>query len=260
MGVKAHLSFLATFYRRELSSLMEYRFNFISQTIGMFLNDVLWIFFWFLLFYNFKTINGWSFHEMMFLYSILGMVWGVKAGLFSNSNKLARTIAEGQLDYYLSLPKNVLLHAIAKTGYSAGGELLFGITLSALTFKLEQLPLFLLFIITSTAILVAWDIIVNSITFYVGNFEQAARTASNILLTFSFYPFSVYSGATKFVLLFIIPAGFVTGIPVELLKSFSWKWLAITLSFSLLFSTFAVWFFYKGLRKYESGNVMAMRG
>ncbi len=70
----------------------------------------------------------------------------------------------------------------------------------------------------------------------------------------------MFTGWTRFILLFIIPAGFVTGIPVEVMTTFSLKWMIITLAFSSAFLAFAVWFFYRGLQRYESGNVMMMRG
>ena len=93
-----------------------------------------------------------------------------------------------------------------------------------------------------------------------GKFENAAKVMTEALLTFSFYPFSVYTGATKFFLLFILPAGLVGSVPVELLKSFSWKWLAIVVGMTLIFLTIAIIMFYSGLKRYESGNTMEMRG
>jgi len=57
-----------------------------------------------------------------------------------------------------------------------------------------------------------------------------------------------------------MPAGFVGGVPVELLRNFSWKGFLIMLGFSIVFFAFSVFVFYRGLRRYESGNVLAMRG
>lgn len=260
MGAKGYVGFVKEFYKREILSVIEYRFNFIAQTVGMFLNDAFWLLFWFLLFQRFETIQGWRFQEMMLLNSILQLSWGGSSLLFGNWRSLPKMIYEGQLDYYLSFPKNVLLHTLMRVRYSGMGDFLFGIMLAVLVVPLEKFPLFILLVVSASLIILAWDVLVSSITFYVGFFEGATKTATDALLTLSFYPFSVYSGATKFILLFIIPAGFVTGIPVELLKNFSWKWFGITLSFSILFSAFAVWFFYRGLKKYESGNIIAMHG
>ena len=47
-------------------------------------------------------------------------------GFFGNVNQLARIIAQGELDYYLALPKNVLLHVlVSRMDLPALGDILF---------------------------------------------------------------------------------------------------------------------------------------
>src|SRR3989344_5615081 len=130
MGVKAHLSFLKDLFKLELNTAMEYRFNFISQTIGMFVNDGFWIFFWFLIFQKFGSIGNWGYHEMLLLYAVLPTSFGLVAVLFGNWSALSKMIEEGSLDYYLTLPKNALLHALVKSRYSGMGDVLFGLILA----------------------------------------------------------------------------------------------------------------------------------
>ncbi|MEK6962913.1 MAG: ABC-2 family transporter protein [Nanoarchaeota archaeon] len=260
MGVKAHLSFLRAIYKLEINTAMEYRFNFISQTIGMFVNDIFWIFFWFLIFQKFGSIGNWGYHEMLLLYAVLPTSFGLVMILFGNWAYLSKMIEEGNLDYYLTLPKNELLHILIKSRYSGMGDVLFGLGLAVFTLSLNQVPLFVVMVVSSGLILLGWTLFTNSFSFYVGRFQDAARAAREAIIIVSGYPFSVYSGATKFILLFIIPAGFVAGVPVELLTHFSMKWFLITVGFSLAFFAFSVWFFYNGLKRYESGNMLAMRG
>jgi len=239
---------------------MEYRFNFISQTIGMFVNDMFWIFFWFLIFQKFGSIGDWKYHEMLLLYAVLPLSFGLVMVLFGNWSSLSKMVEEGGLDYYLTLPKNELLHILVKCRYAGMGDVVFGLVMAFFTLSFQKIPLFMTLVICSGLILLGWTIFVNSFSFYFGRFQEAARAAREAIMIVSGYPFSVYSGATKFILLFIIPAGFVAGVPVELLTHFSMKWFLITVGFSLAFFAFSVWFFYNGLRKYESGNILAMRG
>jgi ABC-2 type transport system permease protein len=79
------------------------------------------------------------------------------------------------------------------------------------------------------------------------------------LLSFASYPLSIYQGFTKILILLIIPAGFVSGVPVELLKSFDATWLLYMIGFTILITIIAVSIFYYGLRKYESGNLLYVR-
>lgn len=260
MGVKSYVSFLRAFYVRDFHAALEYRFNFVMQTIGMMTNDLFWVLFWFLFFSRFDDVRGWRFNEMLVLFAFLAGVWGFCSLFFGNWRSLAKMIYEGQLDYYLPLPKNPLLHALMKVRYAGMGDLLFGVLLALFVISPLQWPLFIVLVLSGSLIVLGWSILMSSITFYVGFFEGAFKTATEGLLSFSFYPFSIYSGFTKLFLLFVVPAGFITGIPVELMQSFSLQWFLITILFSTAFFSFSIWFFYRGLRKYESGNVMVLRG
>ena len=110
MGVKSTFVFLLELYKREIASAFEYRFNFIAQTVGMLLNDMFWLVFWYIFFGKFGSINGWQFKEIILLNAILAGSWGLTVSLFANWKDIAKFIENGSLDYYLTLPKNVLLH------------------------------------------------------------------------------------------------------------------------------------------------------
>ncbi len=260
MGVKAHVVFLKAFYANELAAALEYRFNFITQTLSMFVNDFFWIFFWFIFFQRFESIGGWKFHDMMLLNAVFAGAWGLSTFFFGNWKNIAKNIEQGGLDYFLTLPKNVLLHLLVKMSYSGLGDALFGFTLAAVALPFSKIPLYLFFLCTSLLIILGWAIFIGSLAFYFQRLEAVIRSLREGFLSLSFYPFSVYKGLTRFILLVVIPAGFAAGIPVELLNTFSWKWFFFTTGFSILFFSLSVCFFYVGLKKYESGNVMAMRG
>ena len=60
-----------------------------------------------------ESLNGWSFQHIMRLYAIASRAYAVKAILFGGSFSLSSTIAEGGLDFYLALPKPVLLQCLS---------------------------------------------------------------------------------------------------------------------------------------------------
>jgi len=260
MGVKSTFVFLLELYKREIASAFEYRFNFIAQTVGMLLNDMFWLVFWYIFFGKFGSINGWQFKEIILLNAILAGSWGLTVSLFANWKDIAKFIENGSLDYYLTLPKNVLLHLLVKMQYSGFGDLLYGLGLAFFVVPKSKILIFAVLFLSAAMTILGFGILLGSLTFYFKYFEQIARTAREVFLTFAFYPFSIYSGFTRFFLLFIIPAGFVGGISVEILISFSLKWFLIQILASIFFLSFSVWFFYHGLKRYESGNVIAMRG
>jgi ABC-2 type transport system permease protein len=55
-----NLRFVAAYASLNLSSAMEYRAAFISQTAGMMLNDAMMIVFWWMFFQRFPHLSGWA--------------------------------------------------------------------------------------------------------------------------------------------------------------------------------------------------------
>src|SRR4051794_1997327 len=108
----AHLRFFGDAAKVNLQIALEYRAAFISQVFGMLLNDVMWIVFWALFFQRFPVIQGWGIEDVLTIWAITGAAFGLALGFFGNVNGLARIIAQGELDYYLGVPKNVLLHVL----------------------------------------------------------------------------------------------------------------------------------------------------
>ncbi|MFA5856763.1 MAG: ABC-2 family transporter protein [Candidatus Pacearchaeota archaeon] len=234
--------------------------NFILQSIGMFINDAFWVFFWFLFFQKFIDVNGWTFITMMMLYSIGETSYGLCSIFFGNRSRLANLIENGSLDYYLTLPKEIISHFLAKFKYSGIGDLVFGLLLAFFVISLKQLPLFILLVISSSLILISWSILAGSLALYFNKSSAASKSMNDSILLLLGYPFSVYEGFSKFLILFIIPAGFVAGVPVELLINFDIKWLIYLLLFTISIFLISIYIFYKGLIRYSSGNSMNMRG
>jgi ABC-2 type transport system permease protein len=58
----------------------------------------------------------------------------------------------------------------------------------------------------------------------------------------------------------VIPAGFTSGLPVEALRTMNLEFVALTVLGSLAVLGAGILVFYLGLRRYESGNLLEMRG
>lgn len=261
--VAKNLRWLLAQWSINLSSAMAYRVSFLTQMLFMLVNDVLLLFFWWVLLQLVPDIGGWGMADVWLMYGLSAGGFSIVALLAGNYNRLASFISEGQLDYYLALPKNVLLHVlISRTDFAAVGDLIFGLVLGALGCRAlgANYLLFLLFMVTAGSIICAFSIITNSLAFFLGRSEAISRQLADALLSFSMYPGTIYQGAARFIVLFLVPAAFMTHIPVETLRHFNsigvWQVLAANLVAWLL----AVTMFRAGLKRYESGNQVTLRG
>ena len=128
--VAKYLRWLLAQWEVNLSSAMAYRVSFLSQLSFMLVNNVLLLFFWWVLLQLVPDIGGWGMADIWLMYGLSAGGFSLVSLFAGNSFRLANIIAEGQLDYYLALPKNVLLHVlISRSDFAAIGDLLFGLIL-----------------------------------------------------------------------------------------------------------------------------------
>jgi ABC-2 type transport system permease protein len=145
---------------------------------------------------------------------------------------------------------------------SAWGDLLFGLIvfLLAAPGQWANLPLFLLLGLISGLVLIGFSVLVGSLAFWVGSAENLALQSINALITFSIYPVEIFSGVVRVLLYTLIPAAFFGSIPATLLSDFSWERLALLVTFAAGITLLARIVFHWGLRRYESGNLVTVRG
>ncbi len=260
--MRRELTFLFALWKASLLAAMEYRAAFISQVFGMMFNNAVYFIFWIIFFDRFKQIRGWGIEDMFFLFGVVAASFGAGVYLFGNAMDLANVIANGRLDYYLSLPRPVLLHVLASRSISSGlGDFTYGILsfIVARQFAPDTIARFVLGVVFATTTFIAFMTLVQSLAFWLGNAAQLSQQASNAMVTFSLYPITLFEGSAKFILFTIIPAAFIGAVPAEFIREFSWTTLAQLLGAALIMLVLALFVFRRGLRRYESGSAIQIQ-
>lgn len=240
---------------------MDNRTAFISQILGMILNNGLMIIQWIVLYSLKDNIGGYTFNDILLLWGLAASTYGVAHIFFSNAFSLSTLIIEGKLDAFLVQPKDTLLYvSTSKTSISAIGDLFYGyIILIILHPPLITWLLFTLFTITGGLITAAFSIILNSITFYLGNSEDISHTLNNALISFSTYPDGIFDSKVKILFLTLIPVSWIIYIPINVMSNLNIGLIAVILLFTILIITTAYIIFRNGLKRYSSSNLMSAR-
>ncbi|MCZ0940693.1 MAG: ABC-2 family transporter protein [Caldilineaceae bacterium] len=260
------LAFVLALWKTNLLSAMEYRVSFLTQVFGMMLNNAIYFVFWIIFFTRFEEINGWDLVDMLFLFGVVATGFGAGTYLFGNAVQLSSLIANGQMDYYLSLPRPVLLHALASSSNaSSAGDFTYGLFSfgAAIYFSGSfgglMLLRFTLGCLASIVVLISFLVLVQSLTFWIGNTSLLTRHAFNAIVTFSLYPITLFDGTAKLLLFTLIPAAFIGALPAEFVRSFDPLQLAQICAGGAVFLLLSVFVFYRGLRRYESGSAIQVR-
>src|SRR5215216_4966461 len=253
------LKFLLAVWKANLLSAMEYRAAFLSQVIGMMVNNFLYFVIWIIFFDRFKTVRGWGIHDMYLTFGVLASSFGLVSLLFGNAFSLSEIISKGRLDYYLSLPRPVLLHAVASRMIASGmGDFTYGFISYGLSgyFTWDGLLRFVLATLLAATVFAAFLILVQSLAFWMGVISNLTNFAINAMVTFGIYPITLFDNYAKLILFTVIPAALMGAVPAEFIRTFTWQTLAELLMGALIFLFIAVAVFRLGLRRYESGSAI----
>ncbi len=260
--VRRELTFLLAVWKANLLAAMEYRAAFLTQVLGMFLNNAVYFVFWVIFFEKFKEVRGWVLDDMLLLFGVVACGFGLGVYLFGNAVMLSTVVAGGRLDYYLALPRPVLLHVLTSRSIHSGlGDVTYGLMSFALAgrFTPDALARFALAVLLSTTIFVSFMVLVHSTAFWLGNAAMLGRQAMNAMVTFAIYPITLFDGSAKFLLFTVLPAAFMGAVPAEFVRTFSWPGLLQLLLAAALLMAVAVSAFHRGLRQYESGSALQVQ-
>ena len=251
--------FVGHLIRLNLASNMEYRASFLSQIVGMIINNGIYFVFWLLFFDRFGEVRGYQINEIYMLFAVLTLAFGLAFTFAGNAPQVAYLIAQGRLDYYLALPRPVLPHLIfSRMGQSTIGDLTFGVIafLFAGQLDLVSIVLFLVTTCLAAVIFLAMGVITGSLAFFLGNASQLSDRLLQTMLTFGLYPFGLFQGVVRFVLLTLIPAAFIGAVPVQVIQFRDPGALALQAGVAALSVVIMVAVFRLGLRRYESGSAI----
>jgi ABC-2 type transport system permease protein len=248
--------------RFNLAAGMEYRASFVAQVLGMVANNASFIVFWLILYGQLGSIKGYGFADVMFLWALSALGYGMAGVFLGNAGMLSRAIYTAELDVYLLQPKPVLgSFLISRMSVSAWGDMAYGIVLFAFTQPITPggVALFLLFSLLMAVVLTAMRVFYHCFTFFLGNAEEFAGTASELMLSFALYPGSIFEGPATILLSTLVPAALIAYVPVQLFKSFD-PWRLLLLIGADAAVALAAWGTFRlGLRSYESGNRIGAR-
>jgi ABC-2 type transport system permease protein len=257
--LRSETGFVLHLIRLNLASNMEYRASFLSQAVGMFLNNGIYFVFWLLFFDRFQEIRGYQIQQIYLLFAVVALGYGMAFTFAGNAPLVAQLIAQGRLDYYLTLPRPVLTHLLfSRMDPITVGDLTFGCIAYLFTGRFDPLSILLFLVCSALAgvIFVSFFALTGCLSFFIGNATNWAFHASNMVVTFSLYPFGLFQGVIRLILFTLVPAAFVGAVPVQIVETHSLVLLGGMAAVALISVQVLSLVFRIGLRRYESGSAL----
>lgn len=260
---KKLIKFLLISTKYNIKSAFEYKKSFIMQTIFMFVNNGFFLIFWLVVIgVGEENASGIDMKQILYIWSIPTLAVGLADFFFNGISKLNKYIISGELDTYIIQPQNTLMAvATSKCSFAAAGDMLYGIVLGI--YVSDTILGFLsivFFAIMGMIIFCSATTIIRLLAIWVGDVDNVAHVYENsLLITFMTYPEQIFGKVTKFLMYTVIPAGYMVHMPIKILFNFNFKYLVIIIIATIFFAVAANLMFKFAMKKYESGNNIALR-
>ena len=248
------------FKSQYLKTQMEYKANFWMMIVSGVLMRSLLMAVVFVLFHNIPDIAGWQQGE---IYLILGFIIITEALhniLFDGVWYIPAMVFRGSLDVILTRPVSPLYQVLVQElGLQGVGNILIGLLslgiglVSMGWLSPVNIMLCLFFTVTGTILKLSYNLISLSHVFWIHGGLANAGFLVHSIGEFARYPLTIYPGWMRFILFFVVPAGFIGFVPALIIRGeavlfYSAALIAVTVLYFLL----ARAVFYRGVRRYES--------
>lgn len=262
MAVKNNLKLIFSYFKLNLKKEYKYKASFYMQMAMMVLNDLFFIIQWYIIFNLVDNIGGYGFNETMLLFAVAAGGFGVSHLFFYGAWHIKDIVYDGKLDVFLTQPKNVLLNVCCSTTDVAGiGDIIYSFVVLAIIgapwqWYLLMIPAIILAGLLYASVYVVWV----SLCFHIKRGDAVAKSVEGTLNKAGNYPPAIYNTVIKGMFFTIIPTFFYTFVPVQyfLLTPNVW-WMLTALVVVSAWVGLAFFSFHKGLKKYNSGNLMGGR-
>lgn len=212
--------------RLTLKAWFQYRVDAVLRSLAVFLREATGIIaIWFML-QKFDSLNGWNQKEMLFLYSLLFLTYGILIIFFTGLRDFAQYVHSGQFDRFLLRPRGVLFQVItsnsdwfAAIGHGGLGLVLFLSSAGSVGITWTAGTVFYYVFAVAGGVLIqgAVFLILASLQFYLIRTNTLKSVFYWNFRRFAGYPISIYHKVIQYLIMYLVPFAFVNYFPAQYL-------------------------------------------
>lgn len=252
----------------EIKTSLQYKFSLMTELIGTLVGYVGNIIIYYIMFKNFKNLNGWNFHEMMFVYTFAGVAINLATVFFGHFINTDRDIINGNFDNYLLRPLDTFkYYLISKFNVVQVISLVFSTALfiyivcnNPIQLTIFEVQFLIVCIIGAALINAGTFVLVGAAAFWT---KKSAELYDSILWPaqyLSYLPIDIFPQLLRIVFTFVLPLAFVSFYPATLFLDLNasyekykiYGYLTAVVGIIFYFLCVKLWKY--GIKKYESSG------
>lgn len=209
-----------------MKAWFQYRVDAVLRSLTVFLREATGIIVIYFTLLKFDSLNGWNLYEMLFLFSLLFLTYGIMIIFFTGLRDFGWTVRNGGFDRFILRPRGLLFQIIfanadwfAAIGHGGLGIVLFLISAQkvGITWDVWKVTYYLLAILGGVLIQGAIFLFLATLNIYLLETDSLKELFYWNMRKFAGYPVSLFQKPIQILMIYIVPFAFVNYFPSQYL-------------------------------------------
>lgn len=209
-----------------MKAWFQYRSNALLSSFTVFFREATGIIVIYFTLMKFGTLRGWNIYEMLFLYSLLFLTYGIMIIFFTGLRDFGKTVRNGDFDRFILRPRGLLFQIIftnadwfAAVGHGGLGVVLFVISANKVGIKwsVGNIVYYVFTVLGGVLIQGAIFLFLAVLNIYLLETGSLKELFYWNMRKFAGYPISIFSKAIQVCMIYVVPFAFVNYFPAQYL-------------------------------------------
>jgi ABC-2 type transport system permease protein len=202
----------------------KYRLDALLLSFAVFFREATGIIVIYLTLQSFDDINSWTFYELLFLFSILFVTYGILILFCTGLRDFSELVYLGRLDRFLLRPRGILMQVMvskidifAAVGHGGLGVVLFLLCASkvGIPWTWGNITYYVTVLISGVVIQAAIFLLLSCSSFWFTKIDELMAMMYYNTRKFAGYPISIFPEFIRKILMFVVPFAFVNYFPSQ---------------------------------------------
>ena len=209
-----------------MKAWFQYKVDAVLRSVAVFLREATGIIVIYFALLKFDSLNGWNLKEMLFLFSLLFLTYGILILFFTGLRDFGGMVRDGGFDRFLLRPRGVLFQIIfvnadwfAAIGHGGLGIVLFVISAGQVGIQWNAVTIIYYVLAVAGGVLIqgAIFLFLGTLNIYLLETGSLKELFYWNMRKFAGYPISIFHKVIQAGMIYVVPFAFVNYFPAQFL-------------------------------------------
>ncbi len=209
-----------------MKAWFQYRTDALLSSLTVFLREATGVIVIYITLQKFGSLGGWNIYEMLFLYSLLFLTYGIMIIFFTGLRDFGKTVRNGNFDRFILRPRGLLFQIIftnadwfAAVGHGGLGIVLFVISANkvGIVWNAGKIIYYLFTVLGGVLIQGAIFLFLATLNIYLLETKSLKELFYWNMRKFAGYPVSIFHEVIQICMIYVVPFAFVNYFPAQYL-------------------------------------------